>query len=144
MRRFATVAIRSDVANPGRYVVTRSVNKQWFLPEEFEAIVSDALDSLPKRFADLLENIVVTIEDEPDEDDLDETEDPDGELLGIYRGVSLVERMNEPPLLPDEIAIFRGPVSRVSRTRDEAVQEIRDTVIHEIGHYFGLEDEDLP
>jgi predicted Zn-dependent protease with MMP-like domain len=52
--------------------------------------------------------------------------------------------MNEPPLMPDEIAIFRGPISRVSRTRNEAIDEVRDTVMHEIGHYFGLEDEDLP
>lgn len=66
------------------------------------------------------------------------------ELLGVYRGVSLVERMNEPPLLPDEIVIFRGPVSRVARNREDAVSEIRDTVMHELGHYFGLEDSDLP
>lgn len=114
-----------------------------FSRAEFELIVGEALDSLPKRFADLIDNVAVTIEDEPAEEDLDGI-DEDGELLGIYRGVSLVERMNEPPLLPDEIAIFRGPVSRVARSRDDAVQEIRDTVIHEIGHYFGLEDEDLP
>ena len=120
------------------------MREQLFSQAEFERIVSDALDGLPKRFADLLENVVVTIEDEPNEDDLEEMEDADDELLGIYRGVSLVERMNEPPLLPDEIAIFRGPVNRVARTREGAVQEIRDTVIHEIGHYFGLEDEDLP
>jgi predicted Zn-dependent protease with MMP-like domain len=48
------------------------------------------------------------------------------------------------PLMPDEIAVFRGPINRVTRSRAEAVREVRDTVIHELGHYFGLEDEDLP
>ena len=120
------------------------MTRELFSPGEFEAIVGEALDALPKRFADLIDNVVVTIEDEPSDDDLDALDEDEGELLGIYRGVSLVERMNEPPLLPDEIAIFRGPVSRIARSRNEAVQEIRDTVIHEIGHYFGLEDEDLP
>ncbi len=115
-----------------------------FSQAEFEAIVGEALDTLPKRFADLVENVIVTIEEEPSEGDLDRTDDADAEILGIYRGVSLVERMNEPPLLPDEIAIFRGPVNRIARNRDEAVEEIRETVIHELGHYFGLEDKDLP
>ena len=119
-------------------------NRGMFTRTEFERIVSEALDSLPERFADLIENVIVTVEEEPGEDDLDSLEDDDGELLGIYRGVSLVERMNEPPLLPDEIAIFQGPVSRVARSREEAVKEIQDTIVHELGHYFGLEDEDLP
>lgn len=120
------------------------MTKDWFSDEEFERIVADALDSLPTRFASLIENLAVTIEDEPSEDDFDSMEDDSDELLGIYRGVSLPERLNEPPIMPDQIVIFRGPISRVARTRNEAIDEVRDTVIHEIGHYFGLEDEDLP
>ena len=118
--------------------------KQWFSRDEFEDVVSEALDSLPQRFADLIDNVVITVEDEPSEDDLEGIEDEDSELLGIYRGVSLTERMSNPPILPDEIAIFRGPISRVARTRNEAINEIRETVTHELGHYFGLEDEELP
>lgn len=118
---------------------------RWFSEAEFERIVGDALDSLPKRFADLIENVAVTIEDEPDEDDLDHVEGPDEELLGIYRGVALTDRTtHDAPLLPDEIAIFRGPISRVTHSRAEAIEEVRETVIHEIGHYFGLHDEELP
>jgi predicted Zn-dependent protease with MMP-like domain len=115
---------------------------------EFEHVVREALDSLPKRFADMVENVVIAVEEEPNRDDLasfepddDETEE---ELLGIYRGVPLTERSHDMQLLPDEIAIFRGPINRVARTRQEAVYEVRETVIHELGHYFGLGDEEMP
>jgi predicted Zn-dependent protease with MMP-like domain len=115
---------------------------------EFERVVSEALDALPKRFADLVQNVVIAVEEEPTDEDLDSLEDDDdddgSELLGIYRGVALTERTGEPPLLPDEIAVFRGPINRVARTRQEAVHEVRETVIHELGHYFGLDDEEMP
>jgi len=113
---------------------------------EFETVVGEALETLPKRFADLVENVVVAVEEEPSAEDLDSLEDDDdSELLGIYRGVALTERSyDDAPFLPDEIAIFRGPINRVARTRDEAVHEVRETVIHELGHYFGLDDEEMP
>ncbi|GAC1660188.1 MAG: metallopeptidase family protein [Candidatus Elarobacter sp.] len=114
---------------------------------EFERVVSEALDSLPKRFADLVENVVVAVEDEPSDDDLENLDadpDDDSELLGIYRGVALTERTHDFPLLPDEIAVFRGPINRIARTREEAVREVRETVIHELGHYFGLDDDEMP
>lgn len=114
---------------------------------DFERVVTEALDTLPKRFADLIDNVVIAVEDEPSDEDIDGLED-DGagaELLGIYRGVALTERgADEEPFLPDEIAVFRGPINRIARSRDEAVREIRDTVIHELGHYFGLADEEMP
>jgi predicted Zn-dependent protease with MMP-like domain len=112
---------------------------------EFERVVSEALDALPKRFADLVENVVIAVEDEPSAEDLESIEgDADTELLGIYRGVALTERGDDVPLLPDEIAVFRGPINRVTRTREEAVHEVRETVIHELGHYFGLGDDEMP
>lgn len=114
---------------------------------DFERVVDEALESLPKRFADLVENVVIAVEEEPTDDDLASIEDdPDGEseLLGIYRGVALTERTHDMPLLPDEIAVFRGPINRVARTRREAVEEVRETVIHELGHYFGLDDDEMP
>ena len=119
--------------------------------DELEDVVAEALDTLPPRFADLAENVVVTVEEEPSDDDLasldddDGEHDGDGEILGIYRGVALTERVHgAEPLVPDEIAIFRGPINRVARTRREAVDEVRTTVIHELGHYFGLHDDELP
>ena len=115
--------------------------------EEFERVVEEALDSLPARFAALVRNVVVAVEEEPTVEDLDSLDDDDAgaELLGIYRGVALTDRaFDDPPLLPDEIAIFRGPINRVVRSRAEAVEEVRETVIHELGHYFGLGDHDMP
>jgi predicted Zn-dependent protease with MMP-like domain len=119
---------------------------------EFERVVREALDTLPKRFADMVKNVVIAVEEEPNREDLeiiDDDEDDGGydedhELLGIYRGVPLTERTHDDPLLPDEIAIFRGPINRVARTRQEAVHEVRETVIHELGHYFGLGDDEMP
>lgn len=114
---------------------------------EFERVVDEALESLPKRFADMVENVIITVEDEPTDDDFagfNNDADVDSELLGIYRGVALTERTSDMPLMPDEIVVFRGPINRVARTRREAVQEVRDTVIHELGHYFGLHDDDMP
>jgi predicted Zn-dependent protease with MMP-like domain len=112
----------------------------------FERVVEEALASLPKRFTDLMKNVVVSVEDEPSADDLDRLADGDdeSELLGIYRGVALTEREGDDPYLPDEIAIFRGPINRIARDRDEAIEEVRETVIHEIGHYFGLDEDELP
>jgi predicted Zn-dependent protease with MMP-like domain len=114
---------------------------------ELERVVGEALESLPKRFADLVENVVIAVEDEPSAEDLDGIEsdaDGDSELLGIYRGVALTERTHDMPLLPDEIAVFRGPINRVAKTRQEAVWEVRETIIHELGHYFGLDHDDMP
>ena len=113
---------------------------------EFERVVDEALDSLPKRFADLIENVAIAVEDEPTAEDLESTddEDDDFELLGIYRGVALTERTHDMPLLPDEIAVFRGPINRVARSREEALEEVRETIVHELGHYFGLDDDELP
>ena len=113
-------------------------------PREFERLVEDALASLPPQFADLLENIAVVVEEEPSDEDLQLLEDDADELLGIYRGIAMTRRThNMLPALPDQIAIFRGPINRVTRTRGQAIRQIRETVIHELGHYFGLHDEDM-
>lgn len=114
-------------------------------PREFERLVEEALEQLPPRFAELLQNVAVVVEDEPSDDDLDLLDEDADELLGIYRGVALTNRTHDMlPMLPDQIAIFRGPIMRISRTRRDAVHEIRDTVVHELGHYFGLHDHEMP
>jgi predicted Zn-dependent protease with MMP-like domain len=114
-------------------------------PEEFEQLVARALDGLPERFADLLENVAVVVEDEPDPDDLVELEmDPEEELFGLYQGVPLPDRGGSYTALPDRIAIYRGPILRWCQDRREVVREVRDTVIHELGHYFGLDEDDMP
>lgn len=114
---------------------------------EFEQLVEDALETLPKRFADLLQNVVVVVEEEPTEDDLgvmdDDAYEAGNELLGLYRGVPRTRRTHDMFALPDTVAIFRGPILRVTRSRPEVVQQVRETVIHELGHYFGLGDHDM-
>jgi len=112
-------------------------------PLEFERLASEALDSLPARFARLLDNVVVVVEEEPSSSDLDILDDEHGELLGIYRGVPMTRRTYDSFRMPDQIAIFRGPILRVTRNAREAQRQIRETVIHELGHYFGLSDEEM-
>lgn len=112
--------------------------------EEFEQLVGEALDSLPPRFASMIENVAVTVEEEPSAEDRHLLTHPDHELLGVYRGVPLTERRFEMlPMLPNQIAIFRRPILRVTRNRADALRQIRQTVIHELGHYFGLDDETM-
>jgi len=114
---------------------------------EFERLVGEALDRLPERFAKLLDNVVVVVEDEPTEEDLLEAGlDPENDtLFGLYQGVNLIERgASYGNVLPDRIVIYRLPLLEACRDRAELVREIRDTVIHEVGHFFGVAEEDLP
>ncbi|HEY6146964.1 MAG TPA: metallopeptidase family protein [Thermoanaerobaculia bacterium] len=114
-------------------------------PREFEALVEEALAGVPARFRRYLENVVVTVEEEPNVEDYEETDTPDDEeLFGIFRGVGVFDRQNAVSHLPAQIAIFRGPILRVCETRGEAVREIRDTVVHEVGHMLGLGDDEMP
>lgn len=104
--------------------------------DEFEGLVADGLDSVPARLMDMLDNVVVLVEDEH----------PDGEeLLGLYEGTPLTERsdMFGPPVLPDHITIYQGPILRMCRTADEVRDEVSITVVHEIAHHFGIDDERL-
>jgi predicted Zn-dependent protease with MMP-like domain len=112
---------------------------------QFEAYVEEALAQLPVPFRKYLENIVVMVEEEPLEEDYEETDTPDeDELFGIFRGVPYFDRGAAVSHLPAQIAIFRGPILRCCATRGEAVNEIRDTVVHEIGHMLGLGDDEMP
>jgi len=100
--------------------------------------------SLPEEFAQKLENIEVVIEDEPSEDTLRELNLRRGLLLGLYRGVPLKKKnIWSAPTLPGRISIYRLPILSVSRTREGMIQRIREVVIHEIGHHFGLSDNDM-
>jgi predicted Zn-dependent protease with MMP-like domain len=114
-------------------------------PAEFETLVETALEQLPPQFQALLDNVAVMVEEEPDDEDYELADaDEEGELLGIFRGIARTDRSWEQlPALPNTIAIFRGPILRISGSRAEAVREIRETVIHELGHYFGLGDDEM-
>jgi predicted Zn-dependent protease with MMP-like domain len=101
----------------------------------FEALVDDALDEIPDEIARLVDNVVVLVEDDP----------PAGEpdLLGVYDGVSLTERGLDHTGLPDRITIFRRPLLAMCRDEAELVREVRITVVHEIAHHFGIDDDRL-
>ncbi|MEP7013058.1 MAG: metallopeptidase family protein [Acidobacteriota bacterium] len=114
-------------------------------PEEFEALVAKALDDLPEEFAKLLENVAVVVEEEPTEEELASVDlDPEDDLLGLYQGVPLAERDSFYGGLPDRVVIYRGPILRLCSTRREVIREVRDTVVHELGHHFGLDEDDMP
>lgn len=114
---------------------------------EFEALVREALDGLPEEYARLVAEVTVVVEPEPPAEVLRELEidDPD-DLLGLYQGHSMDNEsfFETGGALPARISIYRGPILRLCRTKQEVVQEVRDTVVHEIGHHVGLDDEDMP
>jgi predicted Zn-dependent protease with MMP-like domain len=116
-------------------------------PEQFESLVRQAIDGLPMEYRRLLDNVAVIVEDEPPQAILDDfgLESPD-DLLGLYSGVSRDSDsfFNTGGQLPARISIYRGPILRLCRSAEEVVQEVRDTVVHEIGHHFGLDDDEMP
>ncbi|MCZ6507582.1 MAG: metallopeptidase family protein [Acidobacteria bacterium] len=115
-------------------------------PEMFDAAVEEALTAIPKDIRAHLENLVITVEEEPSSEDLAALGmDEDDLLLGLYHGTPLPEReVTSYSGLPDRIVIYRLPLLEVCETRRELLREIRHTVIHEIGHYFGFGEEELP
>ncbi|MDH3254949.1 MAG: metallopeptidase family protein [Acidobacteriota bacterium] len=113
---------------------------------EFDDLVARALDQLPEEFSEILENIVVVVEDSPSTEDLlgvglDPACD---DLLGLYQGVPQVDRDTFYSSLPDRVVLYREPILSLCTSRRQAVREIRDTLIHELGHHFGLDDEEMP
>src|SRR5882757_2045142 len=104
--------------------------------EEFEELVGEALDRIPADLTRLMDNVAVFVEDEPAADAPD--------LLGLYEGTPLTERGEwYAGVLPDRITIYRGPTLRMCATREEVVAETEITVVHEIAHHFGIDDERL-
>ena len=108
----------------------------------FEDLVADAMDSLPLELAVRMENVEVVVEDEPPPDMMARLA-PGSTLLGLYHGVPLTKRGYYDRMLPDKISIYRGPIVRLSRTPDRIREQVRRTVIHEIAHHFGIDDERL-
>jgi len=115
--------------------------------EEFEAAVGDALDTIPGELADQMDNVVILVRDEPEPELLtadDYNEDGLPTLLGLYDGIPLTERDDAwSVVLPDRILIFKGPLERWCSNREELTAEIGVTVLHEIAHHFGIDDDRL-
>lgn len=111
------------------------VKRDSLSPQRFERLVKRVLTALPEEFRSRLENVVVLIEEEPPEDMPD--------TLGLYEGVPLTERSLDSINLPDQITLFKGPIERACRTEEEIEAEVRLTVLHEVGHFFGLDEEQM-
>jgi predicted Zn-dependent protease with MMP-like domain len=104
--------------------------------DRFEELVGEALDEVPEQLLRLMDNVVVLVEDEPDADQPD--------LLGLYEGYALTNRgWDYGGVLPDRITIYRNPTLRICETEDEVVDEVATTVVHEIAHHFGIDDDRL-
>lgn len=108
--------------------------------DEFETVVDEALETLPEWVLQRLDNVHVMVQDWPSRD-----QDPNGTgLLGIYEGVSLLDRgVDYSGFLPDRIVVFMGPHLRMGLDRDALRAEIRTTVLHEIAHHLGIDDDRL-
>ena len=103
-------------------------------PGRFEEMVAIALDSLPAELGRLMSNVAVTVEHDPG---------PPG-LLGLYEGIPLTSRTTQyAGVLPDRITIYRQAICAICRTEDEVAGEVRRTVIHEVAHHFGIDDDRL-
>ncbi|WP_326567585.1 metallopeptidase family protein [Amycolatopsis rhabdoformis] len=101
----------------------------------FEELVSDALDQVPPKFAEAVDNVVVLVEEFNEESPT---------ILGLYHGVALTRRTTDyGGVLPDRISIYRRPILWMCHTEDEVVEQVLITVLHELGHYFGIDDERL-
>jgi predicted Zn-dependent protease with MMP-like domain len=112
---------------------------------EFEGLVASALREIPTRFRKAMRNIAILVEDEPSPALLQELDiEPPDTLFGLYQGVPLTERGSSyGNTLPDRILIFQGPHEREAEDPDDLVASIAETLIHEIGHYFGLSEEEI-
>ena len=129
----------------------RSFNKGVFFAtipfmeeKRFRELVGEALDSLPEEFAEKLDNVSVVVEDSPSSEQLRNLRLPSWALLfGLYQGVPKTKRGVYYSSIPDKITIFKNSIEKVSTTEEEVKAQVRATVIHEIGHHFGLSDSQL-
>ena len=105
----------------------------------FARLVARAMDGLPAEFREQMRNIEIVVDDEPTPEQMR----GGAELLGLYEGVPLTDRGAMEPYLPDRISIFRGPIERMTSSPRRQAEIVRDTVVHEIAHHFGISDERL-
>lgn len=112
---------------------------------DFHKVLRQAVDVLPGMFREALRNVAIVVEDWPPDWLLEELDIPPEETLyGFYHGIPLPERsVQDSGNLPDKISIYRGPLEEDFRDSGELARQIRTTLLHEIGHYFGMDEEDL-
>jgi predicted Zn-dependent protease with MMP-like domain len=113
--------------------------------DHFQSLVAEAIDGIPKRFRRHIKNVAIVVEDEPAPDLLEDMEiEPPDTLYGLYQGTPMTERSwGHGNALPDRIVLFKGPLERDSEDEDDLVVAIGETLIHEVGHYFGLSEAEI-
>lgn len=115
--------------------------------EAFAQLVQQAIADLPPAYAKLMDTIAVVVEDEPSREVLEALElESEDDLLGLYQGQSLADDsfFKAGAEQPARISIYRGPILRHCESPEEVVQEVYDTVVHELGHHVGLDDDEMP
>ncbi|MCB0215630.1 MAG: metallopeptidase family protein [Caldilineae bacterium] len=124
---------------------TRPEARLWLSADDFSELAFDALDSLPGWVHAWLSNVQVVVEDWPSRDQLDGLGFEDDDLLlGLYEGIPLTERSADYGMvLPDKVTLFRGPILTLCKTRIDVAREVKHTVVHELAHHFGIDDDRL-
>jgi predicted Zn-dependent protease with MMP-like domain len=98
--------------------------------EEFEAFVAEAIDAIPERLAKEVYNVAFLVEDDA----------PERNLFGLYEGIPLTRRWNYVGAMPDRITLYQDAICRACESEEEVRRQVYDTVVHELGHYFGIDD----
>ena len=114
--------------------------------KQFERYAEKALAGIPRKYRKLFHTISIIVQDMPDDEDVRLTGVPADELLGLFKGASIVEEESffaVPPPLPNAIYLYQKNIEAICRTERELISEIRMTLLHEVGHYFGMTEEDL-
>jgi predicted Zn-dependent protease with MMP-like domain len=112
---------------------------------DFQSLVAEAVQTIPQKFRDAMQNIAIVIEDEPSLETLQEVGiEPPDTLLGLYQGTPLTERQwAHGNILPDKITLYQFPIEDESEDEEDLIVAIGETLIHEVGHYFGLSEEEI-
>ncbi len=124
---------------PGLPIVPGPAQPFELSPDEFEAAVAEALEMIPVELARAMDNVAVFVEDDYEPGP---GEDPDTVLLGLYEGTPLTDRDSfwDAGSMPDRITIFRRPILDICSSREQVIEEIGVTVVHEVAHHFGIDD----
>ena len=114
--------------------------------EKFEDIADKVYESLPQLFGDKIDNVHISVEDYPSEEMVQSTHSGKGSLLGLYQGIPLKHRgtwYGSSPTTPDKIYLFQSNIEAVCQNDDEISDRIREVLLHEIGHYFGMSESEI-
>ncbi len=108
--------------------------------KRFEKLVNEGIKAIPQKFLEKLDNVDIVIEDELSPEQLRKLKTRKGLILGLYEGIPQTKRGHYGQVLPDKITIFKRPIERVARSEEEIKKIVKNTIWHEIGHHFGMDE----